>query len=191
MRMVMRRAFVFAAVAALFVLTVASTAVAGPPGESGAVVRGPGPADFVYWEGSDVVLTGNNSFADGCVGIGFQEVTLSTVSPGNGSGLGHSSAADVAVLVFEVDNITSVDDLFAWLAASCAATVSPEPVAEGSGRLTAHFRIDADGVSYNHNGVAGNVTTSEGDQVHVNTLAQLAIGPAGLDLRQLRVNYGG
>jgi hypothetical protein len=63
-------------------------------------------------------------------------------------------------------------------------------VAEGSGRLTRPFRVDTDGLSHNSNGVTGQVTTSDGRQVHLNTFAELAIGPAGLDLQQLRVYYG-
>jgi hypothetical protein len=115
------------------------------------------------------------------------------VSAGNGSEITTFSFSGLGMLVFEID-ADDLDDVFAWLGVNCAEAAAgnpPTPLAEGGdGRLKVTSRVDPDGVIHNHNGVNGKVTTADGDVVHLNTFAQLTIGPDG-SVDQLRVNYGG
>ena len=179
-------------VAAALLAAMAPAALAGPPAESGAVLRGTAATDYLYWEGHLLVLVGQGTFADGCAGI-FEDADARTVSAGNGAEITTFSSSGLGMLVFEID-ADDLDDVFAWLGANCAAAAGgnpPTPIAEGDdGLLKVTSRVDTDGVIHNHNGVNGKVTTAEGDVVHLSTFAQLTIGPNG-SVDQLRVNYGG
>lgn len=175
-------------------MMVATAAGASPRDQSGVVERRANASGFVYSGDGVHVLTGPTDLSDGCVGVGFTEPTATFISPPSGSQLHHFTVRE-GVAVFADEGI---GDVFEWLDYACGAlldsdptTVAPEPLAVGSGKISFHLRMDANEVVHVRNGVTGKVTTADGRRVHISAFAAFTEDASGLDVKQLRVNYGG
>jgi hypothetical protein len=175
-------------------MLMATTALAAPPASSGVVDREIGESGYVYSGDGVHVLTGPVDLADGCLGEGFSEPIVSFINRPNGTNSHHFTIRE-GIAVFADEGIA---DVFEWLDMACGAlldgdpaTVAPEPLATGEGKVVFHFRMDADEVVHVHNGATGKVVTADGRTVHINTFASYTEDASGLTLHQLRVNYGG
>jgi hypothetical protein len=181
--------------------TMSGSALADPPAESGVVARTNAvTGGFFYLEDGLIVLTGADEFIDGCLEEtqgDFAERTIVTTTPGNGSFQERINYHNEPLLVFDTD-VMSIPEFGAWAAAGCEAfldddpaTMPPEPVATGTGRLDSHVQVDADGTARIHNGVVGRVTTTDGRDVHLRTFVKLTVTDGMMDIQQLIVDYGG
>lgn len=171
----------------------APAAMAAPPDESGAVTRGPSAGGYVY-QGSGYIVLSGPPLGDGCYGNGFSEPSAMFIEPRNGSFQEKYSYPLEQINVFDDEGL----NMFVWLDAACGAvvdgnpaTMPPEPLAVGIGRLNFNVRVAASGVVHIRNSVVGKATTASGKRVHVSTFAKLTIDGGGETIHQLRVNYGG
>ncbi len=187
---------------AVGMLALTPVASATPPGESGAVERGEAPGGFIYWGDGTLAITGN-ALEEPCLSLPPPFVGASFISPGNGSSQDHFRG-EVPVLVYEDPRLQADDPdigFFFIFVEQCGLlldgdpnTNPVDPVATGEVRLRADFRADTRGVVHLHNSLVGQVTTSDGDQAHLNTFAQLTFDAATgalINLKELRVHYTG
>lgn len=188
-----RRGTIVAVIAATMVLGAAPAAMAAPPDQSGAVTRESLPIGLVYEE-DGIYVVGGPPFEQGCRDQGFAEPTFSFVNRGDGGQNVRFTYKGERIMVFEGD----YPNVFALIGEACAAVLDddpstnpPEPIAIGTGRYSLNERIDRDGTLYGHNSLVGKVTTNDGRRVHLSAFAKYLIDETGLNLQQLRVDYGG
>ena len=165
-------------------LLMPTAALAAVPNESGVVERAPHPAGWIAFGDGVIVMTGPELDAAGCLGQ-IPQQTATYINPPSDVSLVHASYVD-EIRVFDDQGYP---DALAWLFGfACppllAGESGPEPIAQGEGRVTWNYRVDADGVLHGRVSTTATVTTTDGSDVHLNTFGEIG---ASTDF----VNYGG
>lgn len=180
------RVMLIVALLAAVLLLIPTAARADAPDQAGVVERTPFFSAWIFAGDGLIGLTGP-SLEQGCLGQGFLEPLATVVTTPNGATLTTLTHSD-QVWVFDDEGFSDpLEWLFGW---ACPAVWSgqpaPEPLAQGEGLISVNLRTDSDGVEDGTVTVAAKVTTTDGEDVHLNVVGTNVDGS-----EEDFINYGG
>ncbi len=165
---------------------------------------GAGPAESVddyvsyfYFGDGYLVMTGDD-VAAWCADEGA-EVQMTLPNPRNGAIHQHFRGS-VPLMLFSVPNLTDdIGEAFAYLDMVCGAaldddpaTVPPEPVARGTGRLSGSLVFNEDGTTRSHNSLSGKIWTDDGVE-HITAVVNIVLSATGMPIKvnTIKFRYSG